>query len=90
MKIVINTCFGGYGLSEKAYAELGIEWDGHGYKYNDKRDDPELVAVVEKLGDRASGRFAELKVVDVPDGVDWYIDEYDGMEHVAETHSTWC
>jgi len=35
------------------------------------------------------GRCAELKVVEVPDGVDWEIDEYDGFESVEETHRSW-
>jgi hypothetical protein len=25
----------------------------------------------------------------VPDGVDWELSEYDGIEHVAEAHRTW-
>lgn len=28
MKIVINRCYGGFGLSEAAYDKLGIGWDG--------------------------------------------------------------
>ena len=53
------------------------------------RDDPDLVAVVEELGNQADGRHAELKVVDIPDDVNWYIEEYDGCEWVAERHRTW-
>ena len=53
------------------------------------RDDPYLVQVVEELGDRANGRHAELKVVEIPANVDWEIDEYDGAEWVAEKHRTW-
>jgi len=53
------------------------------------RDDPDLVAVVESLGTEANGRHSELKIVTVPDNVNWYIDEYDGAEHVAERHKTW-
>jgi hypothetical protein len=44
---------------------------------------------VEELGDKASGQFAELVVVEIPDGVDYEIDEYDGNEHIAEKHRTW-
>ncbi len=55
------------------------------------RDDARLVAVVEELGEAAaSGRYAKLKVVDVPDGVEWEIDEYDGWEKIAEKHRTWA
>jgi len=53
------------------------------------RDDPDLVAVVQELGNQANGRYAELKVVDIPDDVNWYIEEYDGREWVAERHRTW-
>lgn len=53
------------------------------------RDDPDLVAVVEELGNQANGRHAELKIVDIPDDVNWYIEEYDGQEWVAERHRTW-
>lgn len=53
------------------------------------RDDPYLVQVVEELGERANGRHADLKIVEVPAEVDWEIDEYDGMEWVAEKHRRW-
>lgn len=89
MKVVINVCYGGFSLSKDAYEFLGIPWDDYGYEYNDKRTDENLVKCVETLGDKASGRFAKLKVVEVPDDVDWYIDEYDGIEWVAEQHRVW-
>ena len=53
------------------------------------RDDPHLIQVVEELGDRANDRFARLKIVEIPDDVDWVVEEYDGLEWVAETHRTW-
>lgn len=54
-----------------------------------KRDDPDLVAVVEDMGKDADGAYAELKVVEVPADAKWQIEEYDGMEWVAEVHRTW-
>jgi len=53
------------------------------------RDDPHLIQVVEELGRAASGDFAELKIVEIPDDVQWEINEYDGSEWVAEVHRTW-
>lgn len=57
------------------------------------RHDPDLVAVVEELGGGyrtgASGRHAELTVVEIPDGIEYEIEECDGNEHVAEKHRTW-
>lgn len=50
---------------------------------------PDLVDVVESLGEKANGRHARLKIIEIPDDVNWEIDEYDGYEHVAEVHRTW-
>ena len=90
MKVVINRCYGGFSLSEKAYEYLGIPWDGFGFEYKEDRANLKLVECVEKLGKDADGAFAELKVVDIPDDVKWEIEEYDGMEWVSEKHRTWC
>lgn len=67
-------------------------WFGYGYIGNNngyKRDDADLVAAVETLGEAANGDCASLKVVEIPDGTDWEISEYDGNEHVAQKHATW-
>jgi len=146
MKVVINACYGGFGLSDNAfrrYLELkGIEFyewkDGHGtfretffckvskpeydeqqkkmlgqsgkdynkwntytleqkHAFNDlmleyrsiDRADLALVQVVQELGALANGEYSSLSIVDVPDDVRWTIQEYDGMEHIAEVHRTW-
>lgn len=89
MKVVINTCFGGYGLSKKAYAELGLRWDNHGSAFNEDRANPNLVAVIEKLGKKANGLSAELKVIEIPDDIEWKITDYDGVEQVEENHRIW-
>lgn len=47
------------------------------------REDPILIEVVEELGDKASGRFGDLKVVEIPDELangNYVIDDYDGIE----------
>ncbi len=84
-KIVINACFGGFGLSDKAYKQLGLE-SSHA---DIARDNPDLVEVVEELGQQSWGMCAELQVVEIPDDVKWHIHEYDGSEYVAEDHRTW-
>jgi len=136
-KIVINSCHGGFSLSEtgvRAYAEkkgfplyeeagrfgktfwlvpieervvfppskdwvkLPVEerialnqmYRGQTlYSRDIDRDDSILVQVVEELGDKADGEFASLKIVEIPDDVDWQIEEYDGLERIAEAHRTW-
>lgn len=134
MKVVINTCYGGFSLSEKAvmrYAELkGLtlypersplyttywlvpegeredqanfyawspeEQQASNLRYAQQvlsereipRDDRALVQVVEELGAEANGLCAALTIVEIPDGVAWQIEEYDGYEHVAEKHRIW-
>ena len=89
MKVVINKCYGGYGLSKKAYEFLGIEWDGYGYEYKEDRSNPDLVMCVETLKEESFGVYARLKVIEIPDDVKWHIEEYDGVEWVAEDHRTW-
>ena len=53
------------------------------------RDDEKLVRVVEELREVANGHAAELKVVSIPDDVQWVISRTDGVEHVSEAHRTW-
>lgn len=139
MKVVINACYGGFGLSREAcerYWELkGVAvwvepgtFDGqfsywlrppedrltlkegaafyemdmderkaYNEEYSNQtwydrdvaRDDPVLIQVVEELGEKANNRFSELKIVEIPDDVEWEIAEYDGNEWVAEKHRTW-
>lgn len=101
-KIVINKCFGGFGLSKEAMDQFckkkGInpgKWNSTWDFYEDVssrdilRNDPVLIEVVESLGEKASGRCAKLGIVEVPDGVEWVVEEYDGSEWVAEKHRTW-
>lgn len=78
MKIVINTRYGGYGLSEKALATLGTRTS-----YSIARHDPRLVELVERDPVAAAGRCAKLGIVEIPDNAtDFWIDEYDGIESV--------
>jgi len=128
-KIVINNCYGGFSLSNKAFElylkRKGKKWvekegdcyytipikeykiisekcykedgdyrdvNGKGYVLIDsdiERDDPTLIQVVEELGKEASGSLAELKIVEIPDDVNWEIDEYDGIETIDEVHRSW-
>jgi len=144
MKVVVNRCFGGFGLSDKAYEWLiahGIpvkkykkevrgadgrfkrepENDGkvifdrsldedtkenfmsvgkekyikmrgrywEVFIWRDERSWPLLVQCVEELGKESWGRCAKLEVVEIPDGIEWEIDEYDGTERIAEVHRSW-
>ena len=114
MKVVINNCYGGFGLSDKAckrLVELGFSLGGansdadicrlqsdigsfHKYYVKDEddpmfRSDPRLIKVIEELRSEANGSYAKLEVVEIPDGVDFVIEEYDGNEWIAEKHRVW-
>jgi hypothetical protein len=93
-RIVINRCYGGFGLSNlaaKRYRELAwIPEEELFWTYDIPRDSKILLQVIAELGVvKASGPHAELKVVEVPEGVKWHIGEYDGMEWIAENHRQW-
>ena len=53
------------------------------------RDDEKLVRVVDELQAEANGHCAELKVVSIPDDVQWEIRKTDGREHVSQVHRIW-
>ena len=77
MEIVINNCYGGFSVSEEA-----VKFFDMTSEYADiDRQDPRLIKKVKENPKWVSGKFAYLKVVDIPDeATDWYIDEYDGLE----------
>ena len=80
MKICINTCFGGFGLSDEALQMLGFETR---YQWI-SRTDSRLIEVVNTLGEAANGYSARLAIVDIPDeATDWEIEEYDGSEGIV-------
>lgn len=118
MKIVINRCFGGAGLSKQAVdlilEQKGIQFEvvknksfalkesyyhkGHAgdekyyisdYSLLDDRTDPVLISVIERLGQNANGFAADLAVIEIPDDVQWQLEEYDGREWIAEKHRRW-
>ena len=140
MKVVINKCYGGYGLSRLAlqrYAELKkmppvlfytsdpfndryrrvsatddlqgsisvccvgedlgeFTTGDEAYKnqvledHKIERHDPILVKVVEELKAEADAHFAKLKIVKIPDGVEYDIAEYNGKESIQEKHRSWA
>ena len=94
MKVVINTCFGGFSLSDAGEAEVTkrdrtLAEEQYPVGWNIERTHPVLVQMIEEDAVLYSGSSALLRVVEVPDDVEWHIHDYDGREHVAENHRTW-
>ena len=83
-KVVLNNCYGGFGLSDKAL-ELIAKRKNTTDRINHwglKRDDEDLIAVVEELGTEAEGHCAELIILEFDEGVKYTISEYDGSESI--------
>jgi len=119
MKIAVNKCFGGFGLSGEAIrfleANHGVKiykswkdlednkkegelWGLEDNSYSsitmysnaeEFRTDKRVVNVIEKLGKAANGRCAGLKVIEIPDEIQYEISDYDGIETIHELHQSW-
>lgn len=89
MKIVLNKQYGGFSLSREGVEFLGLEWDGYGRCDDIDRHDPKLIECVETLEDKANGRLARLVIIEIPDDVNYTIENYDGIERVEEVRRTW-
>lgn len=50
------------------------------------RVDPVLIEIIERYGDQNVHGCYAPKVVEVPDGVAWVVEEYDGFESLHEAH----
>lgn len=66
-----------------------IDDDGCFYERDIERDDVNLIKVVKRLKKKANGNFAKLKIVKIPNNIQWHIEQYDGLEWVAENHKIW-
>jgi len=68
IKIVYNTCYGGFGLSKKAKSLYKLKLKSLNKMETNiyKRHDPILVDVVEELKEEAYGKYAQLKIKTIP------------------------
>jgi len=141
MKIVINKCYGGFGLSvkgllwlyDKGYKDnlceareyYGLDrpdgekrlkadlkkWEKYRigkmtqndfypiftpdqkYVIMDRldfdRSSPLLIECIETLGIEVNGWAAKLVIIDIPDNIEYEIDDYDGIESIHEKHRSW-
>lgn len=66
-------------------------WENYCFSAKEiKRTDKDLIKVVEKLKEKANTICSSLKIIKIPDDVDYEIEEYDGNEWVSEKHRTWA
>lgn len=90
MKILINKCFGGFEFSDE-FIEEYTKRTGTSFYYNSNyRTANNIIELFEELGSkRSSSKLSKLKLVEIPDDVEWEVQEYDGNEWIAEVHRTW-
>lgn len=92
-KIVINCQHGGFGLSHAAFDAYCAYAGKNPAQFWDReipRNCPVLLHVIQRLGmAESSGAHCTLRIVEIPDDVNWQIEEHDGREWVAEKHRTW-
>lgn len=84
MKIIINSCYGGFGINDKTIKNLfesGIvvdELEGDA----PIRTNPKLIELIEN-GEDANTEHSRLKIIDIPDNAtDYEIIEYIGLEYI--------
>ena len=83
-----KTIFSVFYLTEPL-PENGIPNKKTFFHYGSDRNDPILIQTIEELGEEANGDFSKLAIIEIPDGVDWEIEEYDGWESIVEKHRSW-
>jgi len=93
MEIVLHTEFGGFSLSNKAietYNNLsGGSFDYGYFAYSDgpKRNCKFLIETVREM--HKIGYCEYLGIFEIPDGIDFCIGDYDGIEFAYEKGRVW-
>jgi len=91
-KVVINVCYGGFCISELAAEQIAKRKSIPLSEVNIHkmdREDPDLIWAVETLGNDSGTAWSKLKVVSIPNNVQYTIVDYDGVESVHEVHRKW-
>lgn len=83
MKLIINVCYGGFGIKKDVLKSLNYDTSIYSMRHNnDMRRDPRIIEMLEN-GEDISEDYSKLVVVTLPDNcTDYYIEEYDGIELV--------
>ena len=90
MKIVINRAEGVFVLSRKALDFIRKAKKLKRISVRDlARDDPHLIEAIELFGNVEKTEFCDLHIVEIPDGVQWQLEDHDCQEWISEKHRTW-
>jgi hypothetical protein len=96
MQVVINTSYSNFAISADAISLIQKKMKNakaksqiNAYAFDNDRSHPLLVEAVQKLGAKANGLYTTLKIVEIPDDVEWRVDAINGKEVIREKHRMW-
>ena len=96
MQVVINTSYSNFAISadailliQKKIKNPKAKSQINAYAFDSDRSNPLLVEAVQKLGAKANGLYTTLKIVEIPDDVEWRVDAVNGKEIIREKHRIW-
>jgi len=97
MQVVINTQqFGTFSISKKAIEyiqkKIKLKKDKQSiscYAFDCDRSNPLLIEAIKKLKNEAYGPYSVLKIVEIPDDIEWQITAVNGVEIIREKHRIW-
>jgi len=96
MQVVINTSYSNFAISADAISLIQKKIKNpkaksqiNAYAFDNDRSNPLLVETVQKLGAKANGLYSTLKIVEIPDDVEWRVDAVNGKEVIREKHRMW-
>ena len=96
MQVVINTSYSNFAISrdailliQKKIKNAKAKSQINAYAFDNDRGHPLLVEAVQKLGAKANGLHTTLKIVEIPDDVEWRVDAVNGKEIIREKHRVW-
>ena len=96
MQVVINTSYSNFAISADAISLIQKKIKNpkaksqiNAYSFDNDRSNPLLVETVQKLGAKANGLYTTLKIVEIPDDVEWRVDAINGKEVIREKHRIW-
>lgn len=85
MKIVLNKNFGGFGITKAVYKKMReLFWLDEKQTDELTRTDEKFVKAVEEC--EKKGTSGDLRVIEIPDDMDWDIFDYDGYEYVYDVN----
>jgi hypothetical protein len=96
MQVVINTSYSNFAISADAISLIQKKIKNpkaksqiNAYSFDNDRSNPLLVEAVQKLGAKANSLYTTLKIVEIPDDVEWRVDAINGKEVIREKHRIW-